>query len=240
MNLRIVLRLSASMNAPRNDADINADERRYIILFLQRSMIITIGGRSGAGKTSVAHKLSSKLGYKFYSMGDLRGKMAMERGMTIDELNEIGKKEIWTDKEVDEFQKKLGEKENHFIIEGWLSFYFIPHSFKVFLDVNPEASAKRIFKNQRPDEEAQKTVGGVLAMVRKRMAESQKRYKRYYGVDCFCEKCYDLVINTTNLTISKVVAKIITELKIWKSKKLRQRRMRPRRKNRRQKRRKKS
>jgi len=181
-------------------------------------MIITIGGRSGAGKTSVAHTLARRLGYRFYSMGDLRGRMAMERGITIDELNEIGKKESWTDKEVDEFQKKLGKKEDRFIIEGWLSFYFIPHSFKVFLDVNSEAAAKRIFKNQRPDEEPQESAREVLKMVKKRMAESQKRYRKYYGVDCFCEECYDLVINTTNLTISQVVSKIITELKIWKSK----------------------
>ena len=181
-------------------------------------MIITVGGRSGAGKTSVARALARRLGYKFYSMGDLRGKMAMERGMTIDELNEIGKKEIWTDKEVDEFQKKLGKKENNFIIEGWLSFNFIPHSFKIFLDVDSEAAAKRIFKNQRPDEEPQGSIQAVLRMIKKRMAESQKRYKKYYGVDCFCEECYDLVINTTNLTISQVVSKIITELKIWKSK----------------------
>jgi cytidylate kinase len=181
-------------------------------------MIITVGGRSGAGKTSVARALARRLGYKFYSMGDLRGKMAMERGMTIDELNEIGKKEIWTDKEVDEFQKKLGKKENNFIIEGWLSFNFIPHSFKIFLDVDSEAAAKRIFKNQRPDEEPQGSIQAVLKMIKKRMAESQKRYKKYYGVDCFCEECYDLVINTTNLTISQVVSKIITELKIWKSK----------------------
>ncbi len=181
-------------------------------------MIITIGGRSGAGKTSVAHDLAQKLGYKFYSMGDLRGKMAMERGMTIDELNEIGKKEIWTDKEVDEFQKKLGKKENKFIIEGWLSFYFIPHSFKIFLDVDPEVAAKRIFKDQRPDEEPQKSAKSVEGMIKKRMAESRRRYKKYYGVDCFCKECYDLVINTTNLKISQVVSKIITELKIWKSK----------------------
>ncbi len=189
-------------------------------------MIITIGGRSGAGKTSTARALARRLGYKFYSMGDLRGKMAMERGMTIDELNEIGKKESWTDKEVDEFQKKLGKKENNFIIEGWLSFHFIPHSFKIFLDVGPEAAARRIFKNQRPDEEVKKTVGGVLSMVQKRMAESQKRYKKYYGVDCFCEECYDLVINTTNLTIRQVVSKIITELKIWKNKKKTERKKR--------------
>lgn len=181
-------------------------------------MIITIGGRSGAGKTTVARALAKKLKYKFYSIGDLRGKMAMERGMTIDELNEIGKKEIWTDKEVDEFQRKIGQKENNFVIEGWLSFYFIPHSFKVFLDVDPLVGAQRIFKNQRPDEPKQKTVAGVLKMIKKRMAESQKRYKKYYGVDCFSKKCYDLVIDTTNLKIFQVVNQILNELKIWKSK----------------------
>ncbi len=181
-------------------------------------MIVTIGGRSGAGKTSAGRALAKKLGYKFYSMGDLRGKMALERGLTIDELNELGKKEIWTDKEVDEFQAKIGKTENNFVIEGWLSFYFIPNSFKVFLEVDPRVGAKRIFKNQRPDEPKQKTVLGVLRMIKKRMTESQKRYKKYYQVDCFDTKCYDLIIDTTNLTINQVVNKIISELKIWKSK----------------------
>ncbi len=181
-------------------------------------MIVTIGGRSGAGKTSVGCTLAKKLGYKFYSMGDIRGKMAMDLGMTIDELNEVGKKEAWTDRAVDEYQEKIGKEENHFVVEGWLSFYFIPHSFKVFLDVDLKAAAKRIFKNQRPDEKTQKTVEGVEKMIQKRMKESQARYKKYYGVDCFCEECYDLVINTTNLTIGQVVNKIISELKIWQNK----------------------
>jgi predicted cytidylate kinase len=187
-------------------------------------MIITIGGRSGAGKTSVGRALAKKLGYKFYSMGDLRGRMAMERGLTIDELNEIGKKEDWTDKEADEYQKKIGQKEDNFVVEGWLSFHFIPHSFKIFLDVNLETAARRIFKNQRPDETHQSTISGVAKMVSKRMKESRARYKKYYGVDCFCEERYDLVINTTNLTIGQVVNEIISELKIWKSKNRRKKR----------------
>ena len=54
-------------------------------------MIITISGIPGSGKTTVGRMLAEKLGYKFYSIGDLRGKMAMERGMTIDQLNELGK-----------------------------------------------------------------------------------------------------------------------------------------------------
>lgn len=187
-------------------------------------MIITIGGHSGAGKTSAGRALAKKLGYRFYSMGDLRGKMAMELGMTIDELNEVGKKEAWTDKEVDQYQKKIGIEEDDFVVEGWVSFYFIPHSFKVFLDVDPRRAAERIFRNQRPDEEPQESAEKVLKMIKKRMEESQERYKKYYGVDCFCEECYDLVINTTYLKIDQVVDKIITELKIWKNKqKLRRR-----------------
>lgn len=176
-------------------------------------MIITIGGRSGAGKTSVARALARKLGYKFYSIGDLRGKMAMERGLTIDELDELGKKETWTDKEVDEFQKRIGRREDDIVVEGWLSFYFIPHSFKIFLDVDPLVAAKRIFKNQRPDEPRQGTANGVLKMVNKRMKESQERYKKYYDVDCFNKKYYDFVIATTGLTIGETVNKIITHLK---------------------------
>jgi len=176
-------------------------------------MIITIGGRSGAGKTSVGRALAKKLGYKFYSMGDLRGKMAMELGMTIDELNEVGKKEAWTDGAVDEYQKKIGKKEDDFVVEGWLSFCFIPHSFKVFLDVDPRQAAERIFKHQRPDERVQKTVEGVRRMIQKRMKESQARYKKYYGVDCFSKKYYDAVINTSDLTVKEVVDEILIYLK---------------------------
>ena len=44
-------------------------------------MIITISGWPGSGKTSVGKLLSKKLGYQFYSMGDLRGKVALEKNL---------------------------------------------------------------------------------------------------------------------------------------------------------------
>ncbi len=40
-------------------------------------MIITIAGMPGSGKTTVAKILADKLNLKRYSMGDLRGKMAL-------------------------------------------------------------------------------------------------------------------------------------------------------------------
>ena len=176
-------------------------------------MIITISGLPGSGKTTVGKLLAEKLGFKFYSIGDLRGKMAMEQGLTIDELNELGMKEDWTDKEVDEYQKKLGMKEDNFVIESRLGFYFIPHSFKVFLKVNLKTGAERIFRDPRPDEKKKGSVEEEIEGIKKRMESDKSRYKKYYGITDFTdERHFDLVIDTTNLTPEEVVERIIEEI----------------------------
>jgi len=173
-------------------------------------VIITISGFPGSGKTTVGKMLAERLGYRFYSMGDLRGKMAMERGLTIDELNRLGESEAWTDEDADEYQRKLGKREDDFVMEGRLSFHFIPHSVKVFLAVDPGIGAERVFRNQRPDEERQESVEGVRKMLEERTESDRKRYRKYYGIDCFDRKHYDIVVDTTRLTKEQVVEKILS------------------------------
>ena len=92
---------------------------------------VTITGVPGSGKTSVGKLVAEKLGLKFFSVGDMRGQMAKERGITLTELNKIGEREGWTDKQVDDYQKEFGRKEDNFIFEGRLSFHFIPDSIKI-------------------------------------------------------------------------------------------------------------
>ena len=172
-------------------------------------MIITISGKPGAGKTTIGKLLAQKLNYKFYSMGDLRGKMAMERNLTIDQLNEIGAKEDWTDKEVDTYQTKIAEKEDNLVFDGWLSFHFIPKSFKVFLDIAPEEAAKRVFKDQRPDEEHFDSVEKMQKEMANRLEQSRQRYLKYYNVDFLDRSHYDLIIDTTNMTPEEEVKLIL-------------------------------
>src|SRR3989338_1144631 len=160
-------------------------------------MIITISGMPGSGKTTVAKKIAKNLKLKHYSTGDLRGEIALKHRMTIDELNKLGEKERWTDKEIDDYQKKIGKTQDNFIIDGRLGWYFIPHSIKIFLNVDLKEGAKRIFKaGKRPDEKKYKNVNDALKEIKKRISSDKKRYKKYYHLNPYLRKHYDLVIDT--------------------------------------------
>lgn len=162
-------------------------------------MIITISGKPGSGKTTAAKGVAKALAYKFFSAGDFRGKIAVERGMTIDQLNELGKKEKWTDKIVDDEIIRIGKNEDNYVIDSWLGFFFIPKSVKIFLDIDEDEGARRVFNEQRHDEEKKDSIKEVKAMLNKRAEESQERFKKYYGIDHLEMKNYDKVIETTKM-----------------------------------------
>jgi len=170
-------------------------------------MIITISGKPGSGKSTVAKRLAADLGYRYEDMGFKRRKMAEARGITLEELNVIGEREDWTDKEVDEYQKRLGEEEDNLVISGWTSFHFIPNSVKIFLEVNEEAGSHRIHTDSKAvrNTEAKQfsTLEDVRKSVRERMASSSRRYMKYYGIDIYDPKHYDLFLDTSNLTIEE-------------------------------------
>jgi CMP/dCMP kinase len=181
-------------------------------------MIISLGGLAGAGKSTVKKLLAETLGWKSYGMGDLRGKYALEHGMTIDELNAQGMHNPASDQLVDVFQKELGEKEDNFVIDGWMSWHFIPHSFKVFLTIDPLEGAQRIFAEQqlgghsRQDERPYTSVEDAAHVIAERITQNQKRLQQWYGVDFMDTAHYDLIIDTTFLTPQEVLGQILAHI----------------------------
>ena len=168
-------------------------------------MIIAIAGVPGSGKTSVSRILADHFGWPCYSIGELRGKMAQERGMTLNEFNALGEKESFTDTEVDDYQKHLGETEDNFVVEGRLTWHFIPHAFKVLLTCDPHEAATRIFsarhdpKEKRDDEILYDCIEQTERITEERMASDERRYQKYYGVNYLDPSHYDLVVDTTSL-----------------------------------------
>lgn len=181
-------------------------------------MIITISGTAGSGKSTVAKALAKELGLKHYSTGDFMREMARKRGMTIIELNKLGEKDQSIDKELDERQIKLGRNEKNFVIDGRLSFYFIPNSIKIFLDADIEQRAKRIFNDKRKTEN-NLTLKETLENIKERQESEIERYEKYYGLNPYKNKHYDILIDTTKLDIEGAIKKAVKEVSKLKKEK---------------------
>lgn len=168
-------------------------------------MIISLSGASGSGKSTIAQKLADTLSWPRYYMGGLRRDIAAKQGLTLAEYNKLGESDIKTDQEVDLYQKKLGEESDNFIIEGRTSWYFIPHSIKIYLDVDLREGAQRVFnhlqkKNKRNEDKELDSVEKVEKSVIKRLKSDNLRYQKYYGITGYNRENYDFYLNTTNLS----------------------------------------
>jgi CMP/dCMP kinase len=186
-------------------------EKFINVVFKEADMIITISGRPGSGKSAVAKVLAKKLSLAHFSTGDFMREMAAKQGMSLLELskkaqNDGGK----IDTILDDRLTKLGKTKDNFVMDARLGFHFIPHSIRVFLDVDPDIAAARVFKQKRGGVEkaASKSLAEAKKEIQKRTQIERKRYKKYYGVDYLLKKNYDLVVDTNKLSVAQVASRL--------------------------------
>lgn len=178
-------------------------------------MIITLGGKCGAGKWTLAKILSQDLHYTVIGIGDIKRELAKEMWITIAERDEIWWKDPSKAHEFDlkfeEYQKSLSLNDN-IVLDGRMAFRCQPRAFKIFLDVSEEEWARRVFAAQR-DSDARHSLEEVLATNAKRHLWHSETYKKLYGVDIFDLKQYDLVIDTTDLTPEEIAEMALHKFK---------------------------
>ncbi len=176
-------------------------------------MRITISGKAGSGKSTVAKLLSEKLKLRHYSIGDLMRVMAKEKGMSLLELNKLAEKDKSIDFELDEKLKELGRAKDNFVVDGRLTAFFIPNAeARVFLDADDKVRAQRILKDRRQQEKS-KNLKEAMGKIKKREESEKKRYKKYYKVDYLDKKLYNFVVDTTKFNPNQVVDKIMKFIK---------------------------
>ena len=162
-------------------------------------LIITISGDLGSGKSVLADALVQYWGAERYSTGTIQRKMAEEKGITTLELNKLAETDKSIDDEIDGAFAKLAETETNLVVDSRMAWHFLPHSFKIKLEVNPVLAAERIIAANRSNEHYG-DFDATLKGLKDRKASERERFLKYYNVDIEDPDNYDLVIETMDVT----------------------------------------
>jgi cytidylate kinase len=172
-------------------------------------VIITISGRPGSGKSVVASAVADALGVRHVSAGDFMREIAAERGVSILELSRSAEGHASIDSEIDARTVDLAREGGDFVMDARLGWHFIPNSFKVFLDVRPEVAVRRIFEAARGSEHENVDLESTRRAIERRTESERQRYADYYGLDYADHSQYDLIVDTSDMTVDEVVETVV-------------------------------
>ena len=161
------------------------------------NMIITITGKPCSGKDTIAKVFAEKYKFDIMSMGDIFRSYVKKLGVgSIGNLMEDERvKDI--DNEVDSHIVEIGKTqlEDNLILVSRTAWFFIPRSFKVFLDVSLDVAASRLVADKRESEPV-KNINEAKRVLTKRWNTENSRYQQLYNMDNNNLNNYDLVILT--------------------------------------------
>jgi len=111
--------------------------------------IITIAGSLGSGKSSTARAVASALRFRHFSSGDLFRQIAAARGESIEAMNISAEVQRDIDIKVDNLLQEMYRAEEQLAIDSRMAWRWMPGSFKVFLVLDPDTAARRVFGQLR-------------------------------------------------------------------------------------------
>jgi cytidylate kinase len=187
---------------------------------MEKKHIITLSGKPGSGKSSTADRVAELLGYTRYSAGDLVRTLIRKKGITLDEFNQMATKNHQLDHDIDEELRNLRNVKD-IVIDSRLGFYWIPESFKVYLDLDIDVATARIFKDSVNNELREYNAGSdysitdVQRLVQARLNNEKGRFKTLYGIDPYSNANFDLIINTARHSPQTVALTVFDTYKKW-------------------------
>lgn len=187
---------------------------------MKRKHIITISGKPGSGKSSTADKVAELLGYTRHSSGDMVRRVLKEKKMSLEEYNDQANDNHDLDALVDEQLRALREQKD-IVVDSRLGFYWIPESFKVYLDLDLEIATARIFKDAVSNEmrssvgTSVSSLNDVSRQVKERMLDEQNRFRRLYGVDPYDKRHFDFIIDTSRQNPQSVAVAVFDAYRQW-------------------------
>ena len=187
---------------------------------MKRQHIITISGKPGSGKSSTADIVAELLGYTRHSSGDMVRQILAEKGMSLAEYNERARNDHALDEAVDERLRELRTKKD-IVVDSRLGFYWIPESFKVYLDLDIEVATVRIYTDAVSNASRSGAGEGVSSLtevtkqVRTRMEGERARFRALYHVDPYEMSHFDLIVDTSRHSPQTVALTVYDSYRKW-------------------------
>jgi cytidylate kinase len=182
--------------------------------------LITIAGSPGSGKSSTAKALAAALQYRHFSSGDVFRQLAAERGESIEAMNISAEVQRDIDLKVDNLLQRMYRTEEKLVIDSRMAWRWMPDSFKVFLVLDPDTAAERVFDNVREEgrqSEDATSVEEARRSIDRRFASEQRRYRALYGVNPTDPLNFDVVVNTRHNSLKTVTAMTLAAFKAWRT-----------------------
>ncbi len=187
---------------------------------MEKKHIITLSGKPGSGKSSTADRVAELLQYTRYSAGDLVRTQIRKKKISLDDFNTMALEDHALDHAIDEELRNLRDQKD-IVIDSRLGFYWIPESFKVYLDLDMDVATARIFKDAVNNELRESADGHnsslleVQKLVHARLANEIHRFKTLYGINPYSNSNFDLVINTSRHSPQTVALTVFDTYKKW-------------------------
>ena len=173
-------------------------------------MHITLTGNLGSGKSTISRLMSEQYGYEVYSTGTIQRKLAQEKGLTVLEMNRLMQTDHSYDNIIDDTTRKISlESEKDLFFDSRLAWYFAVNTFKVFLSVDINEAARRVFNDSRGEVETYRDMLEAKSQLIERAHTEDTRYKEIYGIDYFKPSNYNLILDST-FTSPKVLAEMLS------------------------------
>ncbi len=186
--------------------------------------IYTIGGKPVTGKSTLAKTLAQQLGYdRIYVGGILREWSRQSEhnplNLPFDEWYRSLHNNSSLDNKADRTVGEAAQIRNDLVLEGRVAFHFVPPTKRaitcnVYLTCDQHVASERIFDLQRntarPEEIQYRCANHAYKVLTQRFNDEITRYKALYGIDIGDDGHYDLIIDTTTLSKTDVLSRVLS------------------------------